>query len=666
MEDVIRSPASARGAGRAWFAFRTGGGHLVGAAVIAGVGAGAGWFLLLEGGPRPALLVRYLVASAVGRSEALGLAAVFQGRSAMFLVQQCALRMAGAVFLFGCAAALIRSGQRTAVASGRFLRGVRLRDPTLERRRRRRLHGLLSLLVGIMLAAVSAATSYGRGALALGDFVSAGLVRRGGAAAGLLEGRPGEVWCEALGAPGFRPAPEVERRLTAEFGRTCPALLAAMAGKAVLGGGVVFLVLVRLEAARSQNRRRRGYHLAGVEVPPGKECYHFLVTGSPGSGKSTAIKDLLDQIRQRGARAVVYDLSGEYVELFYRPGIDQLLNPLDARGAPWSLWAEAEKPADFDVLARSLFPPGGAEPFWADASAVLFASAARVLDRPGARSNQRLYDTLVNNSIEALREILIDTPASRLLDPAAGSMPSNLIAAVTSRLQAWALLPDAPSASPFSIARFLGNRGDGWLFLSTDEQHAQLFKPLLSLWADIAARALLSRDPTSGRIFCVLDEVASLQRLPALPGLLERGRKHGASVVLGLQAMPQLRDAYGRELAAAIAAQPQTWLVLRTVEPDTARWLESALGQSEVEEVSEAYSLGTAAGAGARDSVSAHERVALRSVALAAEIASLPDHHGFLRLPGGQDVYRVRSAPKSRRPTAARFLAASGAGSTPT
>ena len=127
----------------------------------------------------------------------------------------------------------------------------------------------------------------------------------------------------------------------------------------------------------------------------------------------------------------------------------------------------------------------------------------------------------------------------------------------------------------------------------------------------------------------------------ALPisALLERGRKHGAAVVLGLQALPQLRDTYGRDAAAALLSQPQTWLVLRTVEPDTARWLESALGHTEIDEVRTSVSMGAHA---MRDAVSMSRDVNRRPVVMATQLMGLPSLSGFLKLPGEMDVVQVQ------------------------
>ena len=140
--------------------------------------------------------------------------------------------------------------------------------------------------------------------------------------------------------------------------------------------------------------------------------------------------------------------------------------------------------------------------------------------------------------------------------------------------------------------------------------------------------------------------MASLQRLPSLPPILSMGRKHGAAVVLGLQSIPQLRDSYGRDAAAALASQPQTWLALRTVEPDTARWLEHALGEAEVEEIREGVSMGAA---DHRDGVSIQQNLRKRPAAMTSEIMSLPDLEGYLKLPGDSPIYRVKLETKDRK-----------------
>jgi hypothetical protein len=57
-----------------------------------------------------------------------------------------------------------------------------------------------------------------------------------------------------------------------------------------------------------------------------------------------------------------------------------------------------------------------------------------------------------------------------------------------------------------------------------------------------------------------------------------------------------------------------------------------------------------------RDGVSLQERIATRPVALASEISSLPDLSGFLKLPGGHEVFRVSFHHRERPIVAEPFV----------
>ena len=90
------------------------------------------------------------------------------------------------------------------------------------------------------------------------------------------------------------------------------------------------------------------------------------------------------------------------------------------------------------------------------------------------------------------------TEAAPSIDPAAEKMAIGVRATVSTKIRAWAYLPDPePGQSSFSVRRFVENEsgGDAWLFLtSRKDQHAFL-RPLLSLWCDQAAASILSLPP---------------------------------------------------------------------------------------------------------------------------------------------------------------------------
>src|SRR3546814_5752797 len=73
----------------------------------------------------------------------------------------------------------------------------------------------------------------------------------------------------------------------------------------------------------------------------------MAMIGTTGSGKTTALRQLLDGIEARGDASLVYDTSGEFIANYYRPERgDVILNPFDDRCAFWTPFAEIAHPAD--------------------------------------------------------------------------------------------------------------------------------------------------------------------------------------------------------------------------------------------------------------------------------------------------------------------------------
>lgn len=155
---------------------------------------------------------------------------------------------------------------------------------------------------------------------------------------------------------------------------------------------LIFIILRRRGKSQSETKKLRGYAvedvkilkklikksgasditIAGIPMPKDFECGHILIHGTTGMGKSVCIKELLDQIRDRGDKAIIYDQGCDYIGSFYTKG-DIILNPLDDRTASWNLWNECRDSADYDSLAAALIPsPANAEePFWTNGARVI-------------------------------------------------------------------------------------------------------------------------------------------------------------------------------------------------------------------------------------------------------------------------------------------------------
>src|SRR6266566_6554140 len=116
--------------------------------------------------------------------------------------------------------------------------------------------------------------------------------------------------------------------------------------------------------------------------------------------------------------------------------------------------------------------------------------------------------------------------------------------------------------------------------------------PLISLWLDMLVLRLMNQGRMSSRtVWFILDELATLQRLPQLHTAITENRKSNNPVVLGFQGRSQLEVRYGHE-AEAMMSQPSTKIFLCTSEPHAARWISDAIGEIETERLTESRSGG--------------------------------------------------------------------------
>jgi type IV conjugative transfer system coupling protein TraD len=387
-------------------------------------------------------------------------------------------------------------------------------------------------------------------------------------------------------------------------------------------------------------REAQAYTLAGVPYPLGSEVQHTAISGTIGSGKTQAISGLLDEIRDRGDRAVVFDLTGSFISPFYRPGKDVILNPLDARAPAWSVFSEARTKAHFDAIAAAMIPRGNhGDPVWGDSARLVFSLAGQLLKGDGKASNKALVDTLLNLELERLSAFFCGTPAASIISADSPRMANSVRMMLNTYLDGLRLLPE--TGDPFSITDWTRNdEADATLFLASRADMHETLKPLLTVWMDTAVRALMSRprDPKR-RIWFIIDEMAALQKLPSIMDGLARGRQFGAAFVLGIQAQSQLRDIYGRDGAQTLSSVCRTKLILAASDAETASWYADFLGRAEESRSQENVSFGANT---IRDGVVVQRSEKTEHLVIAEEILGLRSLEGFLKLPEGFPLAKVK------------------------
>jgi type IV secretory pathway TraG/TraD family ATPase VirD4 len=164
------------------------------------------------------------------------------------------------------------------------------------------------------------------------------------------------------------------------------------------------------------------------------------------------------------------------------------------------------------------------------------------------------------------------------------------------------------------------------LFLTSTPETRTRLVPLTSLWLDMLVLRLMNHGQPGHRpVWFVLDELASLQRLPQLHTAVTENRKSNNPVVLGFQGRSQLETRYGHD-AEAMLSQPATKIFLRTSEPHAAKWISDTIGEVEIERVRESRSKGQQP----HRSYGIERQV--EPLVMPSEISGLPSLRGYLKL----------------------------------
>jgi type IV conjugative transfer system coupling protein TraD len=387
--------------------------------------------------------------------------------------------------------------------------------------------------------------------------------------------------------------------------------------------------------------RKGSFTIAGVTMPHAFEPEHIVLCGAPGTGKTNIITTMLEGIRKNGKRAIVYDTAGSFVEKFYRPGKDILLNPLDQRTDHWSPWVDVPREYHYDQIAQSTIPDKAGDPFWAKAARGTLVGVLRKLATQQHTLVSILLDRLLRSGLKDLVAFAEGTEAAAFISMEGDRTSAGIQAELASVMRSFAYLDDTTNG--FSIRRWVENEtDDSWLFITVKADQLPSLRPLITVWIDIAIGAIMSMKPDSERrLYCIIDELPTLQRLPSLSDFLARARKYGGCGILGFQSYPQLEATYGIQEAAAITGYCSTWIALRANDTPTAKHVSENLGQVEQIEANEGMSYGVN---DMRDGVNLSRMQVTRPLVMHTEVTNLPNLSGFLRF--GRDLPVIRFADR--------------------
>ena len=331
-----------------------------------------------------------------------------------------------------------------------------------------------------------------------------------------------------------------------------------------------------------RKRQGSGILLApGVPLPREREVKGIAFVGRMGSGKTVAIRYLVDQIRAApGARAIVLDFKGDVTS--HWPDDDfVLLAPHDGRVRPeatqpyaygWDIAADCASDAQCNEFAAALIPEGR-EAMWSKgARAILAGCMIGLRDSSYNRALRRSMwtwrdlEAVLDLAPEALCAYLFEhyPPTRHFLTIENGGWSKTSLSFMSTVLSAAleVVRPLAAAWGDVPMHRLLPLRR--WVLTPTEKdprfvilQFSGEYPSLSAAWTSAVVRALVTvgqspvlAEDKARRVFFILDEMPQIARKDdGISRLLEVGRSKGFGLIAGIQSFEQLDGAWEKDKA---------------------------------------------------------------------------------------------------------------------
>lgn len=368
-----------------------------------------------------------------------------------------------------------------------------------------------------------------------------------------------------------------------------------------------------------------------ITIPRADETEHIMLLGDPGTGKSQTIHHFLLQIaaRKSAEAVVIYDPACEFVKRHYsKQRGDVILNALDKRSPYWSPAMELQSLPDKKLLADS-FLPGKPDTNQASTSGFFLKAARAIFGRmlELKPTPAQMVDWL--RSEDAIDVVVAGTEQAHLIPKNAHGQRAGVLGVLSELGEILRYLPERHECeSEINLSEW-ARRRRGWIFITSRTDMREALRPLQAAFINILMKRLMSVSPEWGQAhlcWLIVDEVHSLNRLPALYETETEGRKYGLKLIQGTQGKTQYEEYYDR-LSKAMLAAPKLKLFFRCGESESARWISDTIGEYELEKPK----IGTTASVEdrGRDALNYSTTTEHRQAISKEEIMALPDLHGY-------------------------------------
>ncbi len=340
----------------------------------------------------------------------------------------------------------------------------------------------------------------------------------------------------------------------------------------------------------------------GIEIPLTESVLtkHILYTGTIGTGKTTAMFQLLDQLINNMTEEdvmVIFDTKGDFREKFFREGKDVVISADDKATAYWNIFKEVlingreHTEENLLEIVNSLFEDKikrSNAPFFPQAAKdVLFGVMSYIIavNEDEDLDNGELYaylrDASINEVVDALmgmRDLkgIVDYIYN-------GGESSDQTQGVYSELRNVTnelFVGNFRKRGDFSVREFIRQKQGRILFVEYDLGIGKVLTPIYKVLIDLAIKESLSRSKSEGNVYYIIDEFKLLPNLYHIDNGVNFGRSLGAKFVVAMQNIQQIIEAYGQERAYSILSAFGTSVAFRVTDKATKEFVQNLYGKN--------------------------------------------------------------------------------------
>jgi hypothetical protein len=337
-----------------------------------------------------------------------------------------------------------------------------------------------------------------------------------------------------------------------------------------------------------------------IQISEEQECKHILLLGGSGSGKTSILWPIINQVIERGDKAIILSFKNDFQE---KAKFDfTLLAPWDARSIKWRLGYDIQTRLQAESLANTLIPLPKEDKIWAQGAQGLLT--AIIADLQTSKGTKWGYPELAYAVANAMSDYnkLVEIVLREKLEAKAYLMgqdsktTASFLAQIASGLTGVINI----GVGEYENARLQENVAEwsvrAWLEGKTPSAAIIGFKPsaeqLSQAWASSIVEQVVSQildmpdcDPSNEgrRVWLFLDEVPRFGKIPSITTALETIRSKGVRMVLGAQSISQIETTYDKATSTIWAGQINIKIIANLAAPLDQKWASDLLGEREIE-----------------------------------------------------------------------------------